>query len=63
MSTTIIAVIVNLLAILLPYFGIELHTERLTDLVQTLVAIGTGIWIWYQRVKIGDVTTLGVRKN
>lgn len=62
MSTTIIAVVVNLLAVLLPYIGVDLGTDKLTDLAQTLVAIGTGLYIWVQRTKRGDVTALGFKR-
>lgn len=62
MSTTIIAVIVQLLAVLLPKIGIEVGSEALTTTVSTLAVVGSGVWIWVQRVKKGDVTTIGVRK-
>ena len=69
MSTTISAVILNLLATFLPLIGIEIGTEQLTTTMQVLVALGTGIWIWYQRTKLqvapggyGDVTASGKRK-
>ncbi len=69
MSTTISAVILNLLVMLLPYLGITVGSDQLTNAVQTIVVIVTGAWIWYQRTKLqkavagnGDVTALGVRK-
>lgn len=62
MSTTILAVIINLLAVGLPYIGVTIGTEELTNAVQVLFAIITGAWIWYQRVKRGDVTVVGARK-
>ncbi len=61
MSTTILAVVVNLLAVILPLLGVHLGTEKIEVTVQTLAAIGTGAWIWYQRVKRGDVNALGFR--
>lgn len=62
MSTTIIAVIVNLLAAILPKIGVQVGTEALTSTIQTLVLIVSGLWVWYQRVQKGDVSPLGLRK-
>lgn len=62
MSTTIIAVIVQILAVGLPYIGISVGTEELTTTATTLVVVGTGIWIWIQRVSKKDVDALGRRK-
>lgn len=61
-STTIIAVVVQLLAVLLPLIGIEVGTEQLTTTAQTIVVIGSGLWIWKERVARGDVTFAGKRK-
>ena len=60
-STTIIAVIVNLLSMLLPTIGVDIGSEELTSSIQTLVAVGTGVWIWVQRVKLGGVNVFGAR--
>lgn len=62
MSTTITAVIAQLLVIFLPMFGITLGSDQLTGLVQTLTIIATGLWIWFRRVQAGGVSTFGVRK-
>lgn len=69
MSTQIIAVVINLLATLLPLIGVQVGTDQLTNTIQVLVAIGTGVWIWYKRTTLqeapfgkGDVTALGARK-
>lgn len=69
-STTYIAVLVNILAIVLPYIGVSADTTQLTQAVQLLVAIATGIYIMYQRTTlqkapsgVGDVTALGVKTN
>ena len=61
-STTILAVVVNLLATGLPLIGISIGTESLETTVQTIVAIATGVWIWRERVKVGDVNVAGLRK-
>ena len=70
MSTVIIAVIVNLLAQVLPYFGVDIGPDQIEETVQVLIAIGTGLYIWYQRTllrKVGsneesDVNLAGVKK-
>jgi len=70
MSTQIIAVIANTLVILLPYIGVEIGSEELTGTIQTLVAIITGAWIWFQRTRLqeaplgkGDVNLGGFKRN
>lgn len=62
MSTTIIAVIINLLSMLLPLVGVQIGTDALTNAVQVVVAVGTGLWIYFRRVQQGDVTLAGVSK-
>ena len=69
MSSTIAAVIINLLTVVLPLIGVTVGSEQLTTAVQVIVAIVTGAWIWYQRTTlqvapsgVGDVTALGLRK-
>lgn len=69
MSTTILAVIINLLATLLPLIGVDIGSEQLETAVQTIVAVVTGIWIWYQRTTLqkapggrGDVAASGLMK-
>jgi len=61
-STTIAAVIVNILSMVLPHIGVNLGNDSLTTTVQTIVAIVTGIWIWRERVGKGDVTPFGFKK-
>ena len=63
MSTTIIAVIVNLLAVVLPNLGITIGNEALTTTAQTVLAIATGLWIWAQRYRMGGINIAGLRKG
>lgn len=60
-STTITAVIIQLLVVLLPLVGIDVGTEALTTTVQTIVLLGSGLWIWKERLSRGDVSVLGAR--
>lgn len=70
MSTQVIAVIITLLATFLPKLGITIGTEALTTTIQSILVVGSGLWIWYQRVHnlsrvpagSGDVNAIGVRK-
>jgi hypothetical protein len=62
MSQTIAMVMTQLLAIILPMVGVTIGNDEITSLVQTLLVIIAGIWIWVRRVQQGDVTTLGSRK-
>ena len=59
MSQTIIAVFTMLLSQVLPLIGVEIGSDQLTDVISTIVAIGAGLWIWYRRVRVGDVTAAG----
>lgn len=69
MSTQVVAVIINLLVMVLPFIGINIASDQVTNTVQTLVAIVTGLYIWYERTTlqkapngVGDVNALGARK-
>ena len=63
MSTTIIATICSLLAVLLPSIGVNVGTEELTSAIQTIVVVASGIWVWIERVRRGDVNVIGLRKS
>lgn len=56
-SSTIIAVLINVLVQVLPYLGVTAGTEQITTTVQTLAAIGTGVWIWYNRLHLTRVSS------
>ncbi len=62
MSTTIVSVIVSLLAVILPKVGVNVGSEQLTSTIQTILVVASGLWIWVERVKRGDVSVLGMRK-
>lgn len=62
MSTTVIASLVSILAVVLPYFGVQVGTDELTAFLQGLVVVVSSLWIWYRRVKSGDINMIGVRK-
>ena len=64
MSTTIGAIILNLLVVGLPYLGITVGDAALTTTIQTLVAVATGLWVWYQRTlpRKSEVGAFGFKK-
>lgn len=62
MSQIISAVLIQLLTIGLPAIGVTIGSDQTTSFVQTIIVIGTGIWIWVRRVQAGDVTAAGFRK-
>jgi hypothetical protein len=62
MSQTIVAVLVNLLSIILPKLGLEIGSEALTTTITTLLAIGSGLFIYLRRYQVGDISIVGKRK-
>ena len=62
-STTYVAVVVNLLASFLPKFGVDVGSEALTTTIQTLLVVGSGLWVLWKRHQRGDVNVVGVRKG
>lgn len=61
-STTYIAVIVNVLSFLLPKVGITVGSEELTTTLQTLITLASGLWILKERYAKGGVSVMGVRQ-
>lgn len=68
--TQIIAALVSILVIVLPWFGLNLATDELTPFIQGLVVVIAQIVVWYQRTTLqkspmgrGDVGVLGLRRN
>ena len=62
MSQTYLAQIVAALVVVLPWFGLNLGSEEVTQLAQGVLLLGTVAWTLYRRHKAGDVSVLGVRK-
>lgn len=62
MSSTIISVFVTIAVQVLPYLGISVGSEQLTTTIQTLVTLGSALWIWKERVARGDVKVFGSYK-
>lgn len=61
-STTYLAVILNLLAQVLPMLGINVGSAALNTTAQTIIAVATGVWVLVERYKRGDVTAFGSYK-
>lgn len=62
MSQTYLAVVVMLLAELLPNIGVSVGSDALTTTVSTIVAIGSAVWAMWARYRAGGITKLGFRK-
>lgn len=63
MSTTIFALIVNLIGTGLPYIGLEdITNEHLTITLNVLLAVGSALFLWLKRYAAGDITIVGARK-
>ena len=62
MSTTISAVVLQFLAVLLPFLGIKVGSDELTTTVSTIVIVASGIWVWLERVRRGDVKWFGAKR-
>lgn len=63
MSTTIIALIVNLLGTALPYLGLaNITSEQLTITLNVLLAVGSALFLWAKRYGEGGIAISGVRK-
>ena len=58
-SSTYTAVIINVLAQVLPFLGISVGSEALTTTAQTLIAIVSGLWILKERFSKGGVGVFG----
>jgi hypothetical protein len=62
-STTVLAVLVQLAVVVLPMFGVSVGSVELTNAVQTLTVILTGLWIWFKRYQAGDIRLFGGYKR
>lgn len=62
MSQIVLSSLVLILSQVLPMLGVEVGSEQLTNTIQTIIAIVAGLYIWYRRVRRGDVNAVGGRK-
>lgn len=62
MSNTLIGVWVQVIVWIVKFTGIEVAPSAIQTTVETVLLLGSGLWIWYQRVKKGDVKWYGKRK-
>jgi len=61
MSSEITASLLSILAVALPFFGVEVGSEQLTATLATLVVVIGGLYNWFKRYQRGGVNVLGVR--
>ena len=63
MSSTYISVLVSLLTLGLPVFGIQVSDDgTLTETITQLVGIGALLYAFYGRYKAGGINAFGLRK-
>lgn len=62
MSKTYIGIIVSLLAIYLPKWGLEIGSADLTTTVSVIFQLGGAILAFYGRYSLGGVNLAGLRK-
>lgn len=60
-SQTYIAVLVMVLAQVLPKIGVDLGSDALTTTVSVLATIGAALWALVRRYQAGGITKLGQR--
>jgi len=63
MSQTYIAIVISLLASVLPKLGVTVGSEELTTTVSVIITIASGLWALYRRYSQGDITIAGIRKR
>ncbi|MEK7068271.1 MAG: hypothetical protein AAB964_00460 [Patescibacteria group bacterium] len=63
MSSTYIANITGFLLWVAPMLGLNLNATELTTTLTTLVAVGSGVWIFIGRFRAGGITWWGGRKE
>lgn len=61
MSQTYVAVLVMVLAQILPKLGVDLGNDAITTTVSVLATIGGALWALIRRYKAGGVSVLGRR--
>lgn len=61
MSHTISSVLVVLLVQVLPFIGVNVGSDELTNAISTIITVIAGVYIWIRRVQKGDVTVAGVK--
>jgi uncharacterized membrane protein len=61
MSKIYISAIVLLLSEILPALGVTIGSDKLTDVVQAIIVLVTGVIILVARYKQGDINILGAK--
>lgn len=63
MSQTYLAVFISLLVQVLPLAGITIGSDQLTQTIQTLVTVASGLWVLVRRYQNGDINVFGGLKK
>lgn len=62
MSFTIVSLLVGIISTFLTKFNIQYAPEDVTNFVNTLLLIASGIGVWWGRYRHGDITWYGTKK-
>lgn len=61
MAPSYISALVLVLSQALPWIGVSIGTEELTTTVQTLVAVGVGLFVMWRQITTGRSSLAGTR--
>lgn len=60
-SQTYLAVVISVLAAVLPKLGVTIGSEELTTAVSVILTVLGGLWALIRRYQAGGVTVAGIR--
>ena len=63
MSQIYVSAVVAILAQLLPYIGVSLGSEELTQAVSAFITVIAALWVMIRRLKQGDIGVFGGRRS
>ena len=61
-STKVISSAVSILAVALPFMGVQIGTAELTTTITTIVVVGSGIYVWLRTIVKENRNIFGARK-
>lgn len=63
MSTTYTATIILFITAIANIFGFEVVEEQLQTFIESIIAVGSAIWILVERYKKGGINSFGLRRR
>lgn len=61
LAPSYVSAIILVLSQVLPFFGINVGSEALTTTIQTILAIGIGLFVMFRQLRTGRATVAGTR--